>query len=110
MPFTHAAAGLDLPADVGMPPAHYAVYVEALRVDHRQGYTLLRFGPYTRARDASWDAVRINGAPNGRATTVRPGFRVWPGLGAFDVSDQRLFTDPYETDAVELLCAAVSAT
>lgn len=44
---THAAAGLDLPTDVGMAPAHYGVIVEACRSDGT-GYTLLRLGPYTR--------------------------------------------------------------
>ncbi|WP_331720714.1 hypothetical protein [Streptomyces sp. NBC_01174] len=105
---THAAAGLDLPDDVGMQPAHYAVYVEARRTDPRQGYTLLRLGPYTQAQDASWDADRIDAALEGRATTVRPGFRVAARPGPFAVSDHQLFTDPYETDAVALLAAAVS--
>ncbi|MFJ8982566.1 hypothetical protein [Streptomyces sp. NPDC102282] len=105
---THAAAGLDLPDDVGMPPAHYAVYVEARRTDPRQGFTLLRFGPYTQAQDASRDADRIDAALLGRATTVRPGFRVAARPGPFNVSDHQLFTDPYETDAVALLAAAVS--
>ncbi|WP_405668177.1 hypothetical protein OG379_39005 [Streptomyces sp. NBC_01166] len=69
-------ASLDLPDDVGMPPAHYAVYVEARRADPRQGFTLLRLGPYTQAQDASWDADRIDAALVGRATTVRPRFKV----------------------------------
>ncbi|WP_411138031.1 hypothetical protein [Streptomyces sp. C10] len=55
-PLTHAAAGLDLPHDVGMDPAHYAVYIEARKPDGK-GYTLLRLGPYTQARHASQDAA-----------------------------------------------------
>ncbi|MFE6189129.1 hypothetical protein ACFQ6U_32370 [Streptomyces sp. NPDC056465] len=105
---THAAAGLDLPDDVGMQPAHYAVYVEARQADPRQGYTLLRLGPYTQAQDASRDADRIDAALEGRATTVRPGFRVVARPGPFNVSDHQLFTDPYEADALVLLAAAVS--
>ncbi|MFG2885710.1 hypothetical protein ACGFYV_26035 [Streptomyces sp. NPDC048297] len=50
---THAAAGLPLPDDVGMDPAHYALYIEARRRDDsRDGYTLLRLGPYTQTRHA----------------------------------------------------------
>ncbi|WP_405657937.1 hypothetical protein OG379_00180 [Streptomyces sp. NBC_01166] len=73
---SYALLSLDLPDDVGMPPAHYAVYVEARRADPRQGFTLLRLGPYTQAQDASWDADRIDAALVGRATTVRPRFKV----------------------------------
>ena len=101
-------ASLDLPDDVGMPPAHYAVYVEARRADPRQGFTLLRLGPYTQAQDASWDADRIDAALVGRATTVRPGFKVAARPGPFAVSDHQQFTDPYETDVVTLLAAALS--
>ncbi|MFJ9855302.1 hypothetical protein [Streptomyces sp. NPDC101150] len=56
---THAAAGLDLPDDVGMTPAHYGVHVEARRIDGT-GYTLLRLGPYTQTWHASRDADRLN--------------------------------------------------
>jgi hypothetical protein len=44
-PLTHAAAGLNLPADTGMTPAHYSVHIEARRPDGT-GCTLLRLGPY----------------------------------------------------------------
>jgi hypothetical protein len=48
---THAAANLTLPDDIGMDPAHNALYIEARkRDDSRDGYTLLRLGPYTRTR------------------------------------------------------------
>ncbi|MFF9691089.1 hypothetical protein [Streptomyces sp. NPDC014623] len=104
---THTAAGLDLPDDVDMPPAHYAVYVEARRVDPCQGYTLLRLGPYTQARHASWDADRIDAALKGQETAVRPGFRVSARPTPFNVSDHQLHTAPYETDAVALLADAV---
>ncbi|MGW5609386.1 hypothetical protein ACWEWI_25440 [Streptomyces sp. NPDC003753] len=43
LPLTHAAAGLDLPHDVGLEPAHYAVFAEARKTDGK-GYTLLRLG------------------------------------------------------------------
>ncbi|MCZ4125760.1 hypothetical protein [Streptomyces sp. H39-S7] len=103
---THAAAGLDLPDDVGMEPAHYATYIEARKPDGK-GYTLLRLGPYTQARHASHDADRLTAALEGRETTVVPGFRVNARPAPFDVSDHELFTDPYEADALTLLAAAV---
>lgn len=107
-PLTHAAAGLDLPEDVGMEPAHYAIYIEARKPDDsRDGYTMLRLGPYTQARHASQDADRLDSALEGRETTVVPGFRVSARPAPFDVSDHKLFTDPYEADAVALLAAAV---
>jgi hypothetical protein len=56
---THAAAGLPLPDDVGMAPAHYSAHVEARRSDNT-GYTLLRLGPYTQTWLASRDADRMN--------------------------------------------------
>ncbi|MDX3605935.1 hypothetical protein ACF07M_32460 [Streptomyces globisporus] len=46
---THAAKGLPLPDDIGMAPAHYALYIEARkRDDSLDGYTLLRLGPGSR--------------------------------------------------------------
>ncbi|MEV4871495.1 hypothetical protein [Streptomyces syringium] len=50
---THAAAGLDLPTDVGLPPAHYAVHIT------RPGRPLLRIGPYTQCHHADRDATRL---------------------------------------------------
>jgi hypothetical protein len=105
-PLTHAAAGLDLPEDVGMEPASYAIYVEARKADGK-GYTLLRLGPYNQARHASQDADRLTATLDGRETAVVPGFNVTARPAPFDVSDHKLFTDPYEADAVALLAAAV---
>jgi hypothetical protein len=105
-PLTHAAAGLDLPEDVGMEPASYAIYVEARKADGK-GYTLLRLGPYNQARHASQDADRLTATLDGRETAVVPGFTVTARPAPFDVSDHKLFTDPYEADAVALLAAAV---
>ncbi|MFB6945578.1 hypothetical protein ACFWGL_36615 [Streptomyces sp. NPDC060286] len=105
-PLTHAASGLDLPDDVGMDPAHYAICIEARKSDGK-GYTLLRLGPYTQAGHASQDVDRLTAALEGRETTVVPGFRVSARPASFDVSDHQLFTDPYEADAVALLAATV---
>jgi hypothetical protein len=105
---THAAAGLDLPSDVGMEPAHYAVYVEARREDGT-GFTLLRLGPYTQARHACQDADRLNTELDGKAATVVPGFTVTARNAPFDVSDHKQFRDPYEADTAVLLAAAVEA-
>ncbi|MBZ6260577.1 hypothetical protein KVH22_34230 [Streptomyces olivaceus] len=106
---THAAAGLPLPDDVGMAPAHYALYIEARKRDGSlDGYTLLRVGPYTQTRHAQQDYDRLTAALDGRETTLVPGFRVAARFGPFDVSDHQLFADPYEVDAVALLEAAVA--
>lgn len=106
---THAAANLPLPDDVGMDPAHYALYIEARkRDDSRDGYTLLRLGPYTQTRHAQQDHDRITAALDGRETTLVPGHRVSVRYAPFDVSDHQLFADPYEADAVALLDAAVA--
>lgn len=105
-PLTHAAAGLDLPDDVGMEPAHYAIYVEA-RKPNGMGYTLLRLGPYIQARHASQDADRLTASLDGRETTVVPGFRVSARPAVFDVSDHQLFTDPYEADVLTVLDAVI---
>ncbi|MEU5443652.1 hypothetical protein [Streptomyces griseofuscus] len=108
---THAAAGLPLPDDVGMEPAHYALYIEARkRDDSLDGFTLLRVGPYTRTRHAQQDYDRLTATLDARETTLVPGHRVSVRFGPFDVSDYRLFTDPYETDVVALLEAAVAGT
>ncbi|MFF7903773.1 hypothetical protein ACFZCV_34200 [Streptomyces sp. NPDC007920] len=106
---THAAAGLPLPDDVGMAPAHYALYIEARRRDDsRDGFTLLRLGSYTQTRHAQQDHDRLTAALDGRETTLVPGHRVSVRYAPFDVSDHQLFADPYEADAVALLDAAVA--
>ncbi len=106
---THAAAGLPLPDDVGMAPAHYALYIEARRRDDSlDGYTLLRLGPYTQTRHAQQDHDRLTAALAGRETTLVPGHRVSVRFGPFDVSDHQKFADPNEADAVALLNAAVA--
>ncbi|GAA1923886.1 hypothetical protein [Streptantibioticus ferralitis] len=107
---THAAAGLPLPDDVGMEPAHYALYIEARNREDGSldGFTLLRLGPYTQTRHAQQDYDRLTAALDGRETTLVPGHRVSARFGPFDVSDHRLFADPYEADAVALLDAAVT--
>ncbi|MFF9063581.1 hypothetical protein ACF09K_33585 [Streptomyces sp. NPDC014882] len=98
---THAAAGLPLPDDLGMAPTHYVLCVEARkRDDSRDGYTLLRVGPYTQTRHVQQDHDRITAALDGRETTLVPGHRVSVRYAPFDVSDHRLFADPYEADAV----------
>ncbi|MDX2835450.1 hypothetical protein [Streptomyces scabiei] len=83
---THAAAGLNLPDDVGMPPPNYAVHVEARRQDNT-GYTLLRLGPYTQTWLASRDADRLNTELAGKAATVILGFTVTVKGAPFDISD-----------------------
>lgn len=109
-PLTHAAAGLDLPDDVGMEPAHYALYIEARkRDDTSQGYTLLRLGPYTQTRHAQQDYDLLTAALDGRETTAAPGFRVSARYAPFAVSDHQLFTDPCEADVVALLTDALAA-
>lgn len=105
---THAANGLHLPDDIGMAPAHYALYIEARKRDNsRDGHTLLRLGPYTQTQHAQQDGDRLTAALNGRETTFAPGFRVTMRFGPFQVSDHRLFIDPQETDVVALLNTAV---
>jgi len=103
---THAAAGLDLPADVGMTPAHYGVHVEARKPD-RTGYTLLRLGPYNQARHADRDADRLNAQLATAADTAVPGFTLTAKVAPFDVSDHRAYSDPYAADAAVLLAAAI---
>nr|WP_168723230.1 hypothetical protein [Streptomyces sp. SAT1]ANO42825.1 hypothetical protein A8713_036910 [Streptomyces sp. SAT1] len=106
---THAAADLTLPDDVGMAPAHYALYIEARRRDDTlDGHTLLRLGPYTQTRHAQHDHDRLTAALDGRETTLVPGHRVTARYAPFDVSDHHRFADPHETDAVTLFKAAVT--
>ncbi|WP_336052115.1 hypothetical protein [Streptomyces sp. CA2R101] len=103
---THAAAGLDLPADVGMTPALYGIHVEARRPDNT-GYTLLRLGPYTQVRHADRDAARLNAKLEGEADTGMPGLKVRAVAAPFDVSDHAAYSDPHENDTAVLLAAAV---
>ncbi|MFF3558299.1 hypothetical protein ACFYXL_33350 [Streptomyces tsukubensis] len=106
---THAAADLPLPDDIGMDPAHYALYIEARkRDDSLHGFTLLRLGPYTQTRHAQQDHDRLTAALNGRETTLVPGHRVSARYGPFDVSNHQLFTDPHDAEAVALLAAALA--
>ncbi|MEK8141583.1 hypothetical protein NKH18_00315 [Streptomyces sp. M10(2022)] len=92
-----------------MKPAHYALYIEARNRDDNSldGFTLLRLGPYIQTRHAQQDYDRLTAALDGRETTVVPGYRISARFGPFDVSDHKLFTDPYEADVVALLAAAV---
>lgn len=106
-PLTQAAAGLDLPADVGMAQANYGVHVEARRSDGT-GYTLLRLGPCNQTWIAGHDADRLNSELAGKAATVIPGFTVTAKAAPFDVSDHESYDDPYVTDAAVLLAAAIA--
>ncbi|MFB7484466.1 hypothetical protein ACFUEM_35665 [Streptomyces anulatus] len=109
-PLTHAAANQPLPDDVGMEPAHYALYIEARRRDGSlDGHTLLRLGPYTQTRHAQQNHDRITAALDGQESTLVPGHRVVVRFGPLNVSDRRLFTDPSEADVVALLDAAVAS-
>ncbi|MFD3851404.1 hypothetical protein ACFWVB_36825 [Streptomyces microflavus] len=101
---THAVANLPLPDDVGMEPAHYALHMEARK---RDGYTLLRLGPYTQTHHAQQDHYRLTAALAGQDTTLVPGHRVSVGFGPLDVSDHQLFANPCGTDVVALLNTAV---
>ncbi|MCX4970786.1 hypothetical protein OHA98_39790 [Streptomyces sp. NBC_00654] len=89
-----------------MKPAHYGVHVEARRGDGT-GHTLLRLGPYTQTWLADRDADRLNTELEGRAATVIPGFTVTAHGAPCDFNDHERYVDPYETDVVALLAAAV---
>ncbi|CAL9676204.1 hypothetical protein [Streptomyces sp. enrichment culture] len=106
---THAAAGLPLPDDLGMAPAHYALHIEARKRDGSpDGFTLLRLGPYTQTRHAQQDHDRLTAALDGRETTLVPGHHVSVRYAPFDVRDHHLFADPYVADVVAILDAAVA--
>ncbi|MFF7975880.1 hypothetical protein [Streptomyces sp. NPDC007905] len=105
-PGPHAAAGLDIPDDVGMKPAHYAVHVEARQKDN-SGRILLRMGPYTQTWLASRDTERLNTLLKGRAATVMPGYTVTAKDTVFHVSDHASYSDPHKADACELLTALI---
>ncbi|MBV7674103.1 hypothetical protein STHAL_32160 [Streptomyces halstedii] len=107
-PLTHAAADLDLPDDVGMEPAHCALYIEARNRDNsRDGYTLLRLGPYTQTRHAQQDYDRLTTVLDGRETTLVSGYRISARYGPLNVSDHQLFIHPYQADVLALLTDAV---
>ncbi|WP_225877340.1 hypothetical protein [Streptomyces resistomycificus] len=103
-PLPHPAADLDLPDDVDMEPAHYAIHVEARRKDN-SGRILLRMGPYTQTWLASRDAERLSTQREGKAATVMPRYTVTAKDTLFHVSDHASYNDPHETDACELLAA-----
>ena len=103
---THAAAGLDLPDDVGMAPALYGVHVEARRKDNR-GHVLLRLGPYNQARHTDRDVDRLSAHLEGKEDEIMPGFTLTVKGAVFDVSDHLAYCDPYEADTIALLAAAV---
>ncbi|WP_329564348.1 hypothetical protein OG711_38400 (plasmid) [Streptomyces uncialis] len=106
---THAAASIPLPDDLGMEPAHYALYIEARkRDDSLDGFTLLRLGPYTQTRHAQQDYDRLTAALDGRETTLAPGYRISARFGPLGVSDRQMFTAPYQADAAALLNAAIA--
>ncbi|MEU3050379.1 hypothetical protein [Streptomyces sp. NPDC006984] len=104
---THAAANLHLPDDLGMPPAHYGVHLEACRSDGTS-YTLLRLGPYPQTRLASRDADRLNTELEDQAIIAGSAFTVTAATALFNVSDQGNYTDPHESDVVDLLRRAVA--
>ncbi|MFJ3310812.1 hypothetical protein ACIPSA_49355 [Streptomyces sp. NPDC086549] len=96
-PLSHAAASLDLPDDVGMPAANYAVHVEARRPDNT-GCIVLRLSPYNQTWLADHDAHRLNTELTSKAATGIPGFTVVAKGALFDVSDHESYDDPYATD------------
>ncbi|MDV5143234.1 hypothetical protein R1T08_02645 [Streptomyces sp. SBC-4] len=103
---THAHAGFDLPDDTGMEPAHYAVLVDARKPDGT-GYTILRLGPYTQTEHTVRDADRLTAALDAQESVLIPGFTIVAQPAPYDPNNHARFTDPYETDAVALLAAAV---
>lgn len=104
---THAAAHLPLPDDLGMPPAHYGVHVEAHHPDGTS-YTLLRLGPYTQTWLASRDADRLTTHLAGRAALVIADCTVTAKNTAFDVNDHDSYIDPHGIDVTTLLAAVLA--
>ncbi|WP_019074413.1 hypothetical protein [Streptomyces hokutonensis] len=106
-PLTHAAAGLDLPDDVGMSAAHYAVHVEAC---YRDGttYTLLRLGPYNQTGQAEHDTGRLTTELAAQMAAIIPEFTVTATLEPFDISARAKYRDPYDHDPVVLLTDALA--
>ncbi|MGA6153711.1 hypothetical protein ACPEIC_10260 [Stenotrophomonas sp. NPDC087984] len=84
-----------------MPPANHAVHVARCLKAEFFGQLLPRIGPYTQRGHAEravdhLDAQPQDTVPEAVAKTV-----------PFDVSDHAAYRDPYATDAVALLAAAV---
>lgn len=96
---THAAAGLDLPTEVGMPPAHYAVHVAQRPAE--LGQLLLRIGPYTQCHHAERDAERLNAQLQNAASEAVA--QAVP----FDISDHAAYHDPYVEDTDALLATTI---
>ncbi|MFE9221712.1 hypothetical protein ACFYN3_36010 [Streptomyces lavendulae] len=101
---THAAAGLDLPVDVGMPAAHYGVDIQA----HPSGVTVLRLGPYNQTWHTSRDTDRLTAELEGQTAVIAPGFTVTATSAAFDFGDRESYRDPYRTDLKLLLASALA--
>ncbi|MGW7316150.1 hypothetical protein [Streptomyces sp. NPDC054865] len=106
---THAAAGLELPDNIGMRAAHYSVEVAA-RCPGGADSILLRLGPYTKTSLASRDADRLTTELEGQAATLAPGFVVTAKSAPFDFDDRESYYDPDQTDVVELLLRAVAGS
>ncbi|MFJ7063248.1 hypothetical protein ACIQVA_37260 [Streptomyces microflavus] len=99
-PLTHAASGLDLPATIGMDPAHYAVHVQAQTPDAVR--TLLRLGPYTQTGHATRDAERLTALLDARQLTAAPGARLSAATTPL-CADHHQYTDPAGADIDALL-------
>ncbi|MBB1252549.1 hypothetical protein H3146_04055 [Streptomyces sp. OF3] len=99
---THAAAGLPLPDDVGMDPAHYGVHVSARHTDGTTD-TLLRLGPYPQTWLASRDADRLNTELEGTAASLSGLTAVTAETAPFNVADHEGYTDPYDAYVTALL-------
>ncbi|MGW6857792.1 hypothetical protein [Streptomyces xanthophaeus] len=101
---THAAAELDLPDDIGMAPAHYAVHVEAQGPDSTS-HTLLRLGPYTQCGHTDRDVYQLNT----QLTRAAAGTQVLTALAApFNVSVHEGYTDPHGAGVAALLATALA--
>ncbi|MEU0002138.1 hypothetical protein ABZ069_35055 [Streptomyces microflavus] len=107
-PLTHAASGLDLPATIGMDPAHYAVHVQA----HTTGPagTLLRLGPYTQTGHATRDADRLTALLDARQLTAAPGTRLTAATAPFHAVRHHQYTDPAGADVDALLADTLTRT
>ncbi|MET8502900.1 hypothetical protein [Streptomyces microflavus] len=107
-PLTHAASGLDLPATIGMDPAHYAVHVQAQTPDAVR--TLLRLGPYTQTGHATRDADRLTDLLDARQPTPAPGTRLSAVTTAFRADRHHQYTDPAGADVDALLADTLTRT
>lgn len=98
---TYAAASLDLPDDIAMPQAHYAIHIA--RYPHGEfGQILLRIGPYTQCHHTEHDADRLN------ALLEKGSTGAVAKATLFVVSDHESYADPYTTDVVALTAAAIA--